>query len=37
MKDCRKCHLGGDWLLIYQLSDEAVTFVRTGSDSELSD
>ena len=37
LKDYRECHLGGDWLLIYQLSNEAVTFVRTGSHSELFD
>jgi len=37
MKDYRECHLGGDWLLIYQLSDNTVTFVRTGSHSELFD
>lgn len=37
MKDFRECHLGGDWLLIYQITDETVTFVRTGSHSELFD
>ena len=37
MKDYRECHLGGDWLLIYQLSDDIVTFIRTGSHSELFD
>ncbi len=37
MQPYRECHLGGDWLLIYQLSDSAVTFVRTGSHSELFD
>jgi mRNA interferase YafQ len=37
MKDYREYHLGGDWLLIYQLSDNTVTFVRTGSHSELFD
>ena len=37
LKDYRECHLGGDWLLIYQLSDDTVTFVRTGSHSELFD
>lgn len=37
MKDYRECHLGGDWLLIYQLTDETVTFIRTGSHTELFD
>jgi mRNA interferase YafQ len=37
MKDYRECHLGGDWLLVYQLSDDTVTFIRTGSHSELFD
>ena len=37
IKDYRECHLGGDWLLVYQLSDDNVTFVRTGSHSELFD
>jgi mRNA interferase YafQ len=37
LKDYRECHLGGDWLLLYQLSDDTVTFVRTGSHSELFD
>jgi len=37
LKDCRECHLGGDWLLIYLLSADSVTFTRTGSDSELFD
>ena len=36
-KDYRECHLGGDWLLLYQLTDEAVIFVRTGSHSDLLD
>ena len=37
LKDFRECHLGGDSLLIYQLSDATVTFVRLGSHSELFD
>jgi mRNA interferase YafQ len=37
LKDYRECHLGGDWLLVYQLSDDTVTFIRTGSHSELFD
>jgi mRNA interferase YafQ len=37
MKDYRECHLGGDWLLIYQCTEETVTFIRTGTHSELFD
>ena len=37
MKDYRECHLGGDWLLIYQLSDDSAILVRTGSHSDLFD
>lgn len=37
LKDFRECQLGGDWLLIYLLSSETVTFVRTGSHSKLLD
>jgi len=37
LKDYRECHLGGDWLLIYLLSTDTVTFIRTGSHSELLD
>lgn len=36
-KDYRECHLGGDWLLIYQLTGESVIFIRTGSHTELLD
>jgi mRNA interferase YafQ len=36
----RECHVGGDWLLIYQLADmgtkmEKIVFCRTGTHSEL--
>jgi len=37
LKEYRECHLGGDWLLIYLLSADSVTFTRTGSHSELLD
>lgn len=33
--DCRECHLAGDWLLIYQISEAFLTLERTGSHSEL--
>ena len=33
---CRECHVGGDFLLIYEIrQDGSVVFVRTGSHSEL--
>ncbi len=31
----RECHLAGDWLLIYKIDTDTVTFERTGSHSEL--
>lgn len=31
----RECHIEPDWLLIYTLDDESVTFERTGSHSDL--
>ncbi|MDZ7837809.1 MAG: type II toxin-antitoxin system YafQ family toxin [Actinomycetota bacterium] len=31
----RECHIGPDWLLIYQLFDNDIIFVRTGSHSDL--
>lgn len=38
----RECHIGGDFLLIYTLNDEAekggnIVFVRAGTHSELFD
>ena len=33
----RECHLGGDWLLIYRLTEAEVVLGRTGSHSELFD
>jgi mRNA interferase YafQ len=33
--DHRECHVGGDFLLIYQRSATAVHFVRAGTHSEL--
>ena len=35
--DHRECHIGGDFLLIYQLDLDAINFVRTGTHSELFD
>lgn len=31
----RECHLGGDWLLIYQIDGDELVLVRTGTHSEL--
>jgi len=33
--DHRDCHIGGDFLLIYRVDENAVVFVRTGTHSEL--
>ena len=33
--DHRECHIGGDFLLIYQVEDNAINFVRAGTHSEL--
>lgn len=32
---CRECHVSPDWLLIYKIEEDTLTFVRTGSHSEL--
>jgi len=34
-KGFRECHIDGDWLLIYYKDKESITFVRTGTHSEL--
>ena len=33
--DHSECHIGGDFLLIYQLHGNAINFVRAGTHSEL--
>lgn len=33
--DCRECHIEPDWLLIYLINGNEITFVRTGSHSDL--
>lgn len=35
--DCRECHIGGDFLLIYQADEYAVSFVQAGSHAQLLD
>ncbi len=32
---CRECHIGPDWLLIYQATETKLLLMRTGSHSEL--
>ena len=34
-KDCRECHVHGDFLLIYRIEADVITFVRTGTHAEL--
>lgn len=33
--DHRECHIGGDFLLIYQVDGNRINFVRAGTHSEL--
>jgi mRNA interferase YafQ len=33
--DHRECHIGGDFLLIYQLEGSTINFVRAGTHAEL--
>ena len=33
--DHRECHIGGDFLLIYQVQERAINFVRSGTHAEL--
>ena len=33
--DTRECHIEPDWLLVYLVKDNSITFVRTGSHSDL--
>jgi mRNA interferase YafQ len=35
LKDCRECHIEGDWLLIYRIEGSELCLVRTGSHSDL--
>ena len=32
---CRECHIEPDWLLIYYVESDAVTFIRTGTHADL--
>jgi mRNA interferase YafQ len=33
--DHRECHIDGDFLMIYQIDDDCVLFVRTGTHADL--
>ena len=35
--DHRECHIGGDFLLIYQIEGNRINFVRAGTHAELFD
>lgn len=34
-RDCRECHIEGDWLLIYRVQGKELHLVRTGTHSDL--
>ena len=34
-KGTRECHIKPDWLLIYELTDEELVLIRTGTHSDL--
>lgn len=36
-KDFRECHVEPNWLLIYRTQGDEITFVRTGTHSDLFD
>ena len=36
-EDFRECHVEPDWLLIYRIEGDEITFVRTGTHSDLFD
>ncbi|MBN1684294.1 MAG: type II toxin-antitoxin system YafQ family toxin [Gammaproteobacteria bacterium] len=33
--DCYECHIEPDWLLIYLIQKTTITFVRTGTHTDL--
>jgi mRNA interferase YafQ len=35
LKDCRECHIEGDWLLIYRIEGSELCLTRTGSHPDL--
>lgn len=36
-KGCKECHILPNWLLIYQINDDELYLVRTGTHSDLFD
>ena len=34
---CRECHIEADWLLIYFIEGNTITFLRTGTHADLFD
>ncbi len=34
-KGCQECHITPDWLLIYQIFDDELYLIRTGTHSDL--
>lgn len=34
-KDCRDCHVHGDFLLIYRVEADQIVFVRAGTHADL--
>ena len=34
-KNCRECHVMPDWLLIYEIIEDEIRFLRTGTHSDL--
>lgn len=34
-QDHRECHVEPDWLLIYRIAGDDITFVRTGTHADL--
>lgn len=36
-QDCRECHVEPDWLLVYRVVGAEITFIRTGTHSDLFD
>ena len=35
LKDCRECHIEGDWPLIYRIEGSELCLIRTGSHADL--
>jgi mRNA interferase YafQ len=35
LKDCRECHIEGNWLLIYRIEGSELCLLRTGPHSDL--